>query len=110
MRGGVTGPPVAGGADVIYPPENAKLYDQIKFEGCIVAESPLGMEPMAKHFPKRNRIISGLSSGVVIVEATLKSGSLITARLAAEHLYVRYAGHAPDHARNKAFAQRWSIP
>lgn len=89
---------VAGGADVIYPPENAKLYDQIKFEGCIVAESPLGMEPMAKHFPKRNRIISGLSSGVVIVEATLKSGSLITARLAAEQGRDVYAipGHPFD--------------
>lgn len=89
---------VAGGVDVLYPPENAKLYDQIKFEGCIVAESPLGMEPMAKHFPKRNRIISGLSSGVVIVEATLKSGSLITARMAAEQGRDVYAipGHPFD--------------
>lgn len=89
---------VAGGADVLYPPENAKLYEQIKFEGCIVAESPLGMEPMAKHFPKRNRIISGLSSGVAIVEATLKSGSLITARLAAEQGRDVYAipGHPFD--------------
>ncbi len=89
---------VAGGIDVIYPPENANLYEQIKFEGCIVAESPLGMEPMAKHFPKRNRIISGLSSGVVIVEATLKSGSLITARMAAEQGRDVYAipGHPFD--------------
>jgi DNA processing protein len=89
---------VAGGVDVIYPPENAKLYEQIKFEGCIVAESPLGMEPMAKHFPKRNRIISGLSSGIVIVEATLKSGSLITARMAAEQGRDVYAipGHPFD--------------
>lgn len=89
---------VAGGVDVLYPPENAKLYEQIKFEGCIVAESPLGMEPMAKHFPKRNRIISGLSSGVVIVEATLKSGSLITARMAAEQGRDVYAipGHPFD--------------
>ena len=89
---------VAGGIDIIYPPENAKLYEQIKFEGCIVAESPLGMEPMAKHFPKRNRIISGLSSGVVIVEATLKSGSLITARMAAEQGRDVYAipGHPFD--------------
>lgn len=89
---------VAGGADVLYPPENAKLYEQIKFEGCIVAESPLGMEPLARHFPKRNRIISGLSSGVVIVEATLKSGSLITARMAAEQGRDVYAipGHPFD--------------
>lgn len=89
---------VAGGIDVIYPPENAKLYEQIKMEGCIVAESPLGMEPMARHFPKRNRIISGLSSGVVVIEATLKSGSLITARLAAEQGRDVYAvpGHPFD--------------
>ncbi|MBN8520927.1 MAG: DNA-processing protein DprA [Alphaproteobacteria bacterium] len=75
---------VAGGIDVIYPPENATLYAQIKEMGAIVAESPWGMEPLARHFPRRNRIISGLSSGVVVVEATLKSGSLITARTAAE--------------------------
>ena len=89
---------VAGGADVIYPPENTKLYEQIKFEGCIVAESPLGMEPLARHFPKRNRIISGLSSGIVVVEATLKSGSLITARMAAEQGRDVYAipGHPFD--------------
>ena len=89
---------VAGGIDIIYPPENTALYHQIKLEGCIIAESPLGMEPMAKHFPKRNRIISGLSSGVVVIEATLKSGSLITARLAAEQGRDVYAipGHPFD--------------
>lgn len=75
---------VAGGIDIIYPPENEKLYRDIAQMGCVVAESPLGMEPLARHFPRRNRIISGLSSGVVVVEATLKSGSLITARMAAE--------------------------
>lgn len=89
---------VAGGVDNIYPPENMKLHAQIKEEGCIVAESPLGMEPMAKHFPKRNRIISGLSAGVVVVEATVKSGSLITARMAAEQGRDVYAipGHPFD--------------
>jgi DNA processing protein len=89
---------VAGGVDVIYPPENARIYEQIREEGCIVAESPLGMEPLARHFPKRNRIISGLSSGVVVVEATLKSGSLITARMAAEQGRDVYAvpGHPFD--------------
>ncbi len=89
---------VAGGIDIIYPPENTALYHKIKSEGCIIAESPLGMEPLARHFPKRNRIISGLSSGVVVVEATLKSGSLITARMAAEQGRDVYAipGHPFD--------------
>lgn len=89
---------IAGGIDNIYPPENKNLYDQIKAEGCIVAESPFGMEPMARHFPKRNRIISGLSAGIVVVEATLKSGSLITARMAAEQGRDVYAvpGHPFD--------------
>ncbi|MEM6780888.1 MAG: DNA-processing protein DprA [Pseudomonadota bacterium] len=75
---------VAGGVDVIYPQENTELYNVIRERGLIVAESPLGTQPVARHFPKRNRIISGLSSGVVVVEATLKSGSLITARMAGE--------------------------
>lgn len=75
---------VAGGVNIIYPPENKNLYEQIADYGLIVAESPFGVEPMAQHFPKRNRIISGLSAGVIVVEATLKSGSLITARMAGE--------------------------
>lgn len=75
---------VAGGIDVIYPPENKKLYAQIAEQGLIVAESPFGLEPFAQSFPRRNRIISGLSQGVVVVEASLRSGSLITARMAAE--------------------------
>lgn len=75
---------VAGGIDVIYPPENAALYQHIREGGVIVAESPFGQEPFAQSFPRRNRIISGLSRGVVVVEASLRSGSLITARMAAE--------------------------
>ncbi len=75
---------VAGGLDSIYPTENQKLADQIAQEGCIISEEPLTLAPMASHFPKRNRIIAGLSHGTLIVEATLRSGSLITARLAAE--------------------------
>lgn len=75
---------IAGGIDVVYPRENQKLYDDIKQRGLIIAESPLGMEPIARHFPKRNRIVSGLSAGVVVIEATIKSGSLITARMAGE--------------------------
>ena len=75
---------VAGGIDIIYPPENQGLYEQIKQSGLILAESPLGMKPFAQSFPKRNRIVSGLSDAVVVVEATLRSGSLITARMAGE--------------------------
>lgn len=75
---------VAGGIDVVYPRENTDLYNDIKQRGLILAESPLGMEPIARHFPKRNRIVSGLSAGVIVIEATIKSGSLITARMAGE--------------------------
>jgi len=75
---------VAGGIDVVYPPENQKLYEEIKERGLIVAESPLAQQPFAQSFPRRNRIVSGLSAGVVVVEATMRSGSLITARLAGE--------------------------
>jgi len=73
---------VAGGIDVLYPPENAQLFDRLGHEGLIVAESPPGTEPVARLFPRRNRIISGLSRAVVVIEAALKSGSLITARYA----------------------------
>ena len=75
---------VAGGADVVYPPENRGLYDALVRQGAVVAELPLGTEPQARHFPRRNRIISGIALGVVVVEAAARSGSLITARLALE--------------------------
>ena len=75
---------VAGGIDVIYPPEHADLYDAICEQGAIIAEPPIGTTPQARHFPSRNRIISGLSLGVLIVEAAKRSGSLITARRALE--------------------------
>jgi DNA processing protein len=75
---------VAGGADYAYPPENARLHAMIAKQGLIVAEHPPGTVPQARHFPRRNRIISGMAEGVVVVEATKGSGSLITARLAAE--------------------------
>ena len=73
---------VAGGVDMIYPPENEKLYAAIKNQGVIVSEMRLGEAPQARHFPRRNRIISGLARGVVVVEAAEKSGSLITAQYA----------------------------
>jgi DNA processing protein len=75
---------VAGGADVVYPAENRGLYDALARRGAIVAELPLGTEPQARHFPRRNRIISGMALGVVVVEAAAHSGSLITARFALE--------------------------
>jgi DNA processing protein len=75
---------LAGGTDVIYPPEHDKLHGRIGEAGAVIGEMPPGTEPQAPLFPRRNRIISGASVGVVVVEATLKSGSLITARLAAD--------------------------
>jgi DNA processing protein len=75
---------VAGGIDIVYPEENRGLYRALAEHGAIVAELPPGTEPQARHFPRRNRIISGMSLGVVVVEAAAKSGSLITARFALE--------------------------
>ena len=75
---------LAGGVNDIYPPENLALYERIIAEGCVVSERPVGHSARAKDFPRRNRIISGLSRGVIVVEAELRSGSLITARLAGE--------------------------
>jgi DNA processing protein len=75
---------VAGGAEIVYPEENRGLYEALARDGAVVAEMPLGTEPQARHFPRRNRIISGMALGVVVVEAAAKSGSLITARYALE--------------------------
>lgn len=73
---------IAGGIDHIYPKENQALYEEISAGGLVVAELPIGSAPIAKHFPQRNRIISGLSKAVVVVEAAESSGSLITANYA----------------------------
>ncbi|WP_420324482.1 DNA-processing protein DprA [Mameliella sp.] len=74
---------MAGGVDVLYPSENTRLADDIcQHGGCRLSEQPMGLQPVARHFPTRNRIVSGLSRGVVVVEAAAKSGSLITARTA----------------------------
>ncbi|RZJ19468.1 MAG: DNA-protecting protein DprA [Brevundimonas sp.] len=75
---------LGGGVDDIYPPDNADLYRQIAQGGCVVSENLMGARAQARDFPRRNRIISGLSRGVIVVEAEIRSGSLITARLAAE--------------------------
>lgn len=75
---------IASGIDIAYPPENAALQEEIAERGLLIAEQPPGTEPLARHFPHRNRIIAGLATGTVVVEAAPKSGSLITARMAAE--------------------------
>ena len=72
------------GVDIVYPPENEKLANKIVDNGAIISEFPFGTPPVRQHFPKRNRIISGLCRGIVVVEAGKNSGSLITARLATE--------------------------
>ena len=75
---------IAGGIDVFYPPENEERQRALYERGLVLAEMPPGTEPRARHFPYRNRIIAGISAGTVVVEAAPRSGSLITARLAAE--------------------------
>ena len=75
---------IASGIDVTYPPEHRDLQEEVATQGLLLAEQPPGTEPLARHFPSRNRIIAGLAAGTLVVEAAPKSGSLITARLAGE--------------------------
>ena len=75
---------IAGGLDIFYPPENEEIQTEIAQRGLLLAEQSPGTEPRARHFPYRNRIIAGLARGTVVIEAAPRSGSLITARLAAE--------------------------
>ncbi|MCP3732377.1 DNA-processing protein DprA [Sphingomonas sp. MG17] len=75
---------IASGIDIAFPPENRDLQERVATEGLLIAEQPPGTEPLARHFPSRNRIIAGLAQGTVVVEAAPRSGSLITARIAAE--------------------------
>jgi DNA processing protein len=81
---GLTVAAVAGGLDQPYPPEHAGLQAEIAARGAVITEAPFGTAPQSRHFPRRNRLIAGLSLGLVVVEAALRSGSLITARLAQE--------------------------
>jgi len=75
---------LAGGVDMIYPPENADLYAQIAAQGCLVSEMPPGFVARGQDFPRRNRIVSGMSNAVIVIEAAKRSGTLITARTANE--------------------------
>ena len=84
MEGGGTIGVIASGIDVAYPPEHAALQEEVATSGLLLAEQPAGTEPLARHFPARNRIIAGIAAGTLVVEAAWKSGSLITARLAGE--------------------------
>lgn len=72
------------GVDITYPTNNRKLFDEIRMDGCLISEYPPGTKPEPWHFPARNRIISGISNGVVVIEAPIKSGALITAETAME--------------------------
>ena len=83
LSGGTAGV-IASGIDITYPPENKELQEAVATQGLLIAEQPPGREPLARHFPYRNRIIAGMALGTVVVEAAPKSGSLITARLAGE--------------------------
>ena len=83
LDGGTIGV-IASGIDITYPPEHFDLQEEVARRGLLLAEQPPGTEPLARHFPSRNRIIAGLAAGTVVVEAAPKSGSLITARLAGE--------------------------
>ncbi|PKB25708.1 DNA protecting protein DprA [Novosphingobium kunmingense] len=83
LAGGTIGV-IASGIDVTYPPEHADLQEEVARHGLLLAEQPPGTDPLARHFPSRNRIIAGLAAGTLVVEAAPKSGSLITARLAGE--------------------------
>ena len=97
---------IASGIDIAYPREHADLQEQVATEGLLLAEQPPGVEPLARHFPSRNRIIAGLAAGTLVVEAAPKSGSLITARLAGEG---RPRSHG-DPRLTARFAQPWLQP
>lgn len=83
--GGHTAAVIASGIDIAFPPENAQLQEKIAADQLLIAEQPPGTEPLARHFPSRNRIIAGLAHGTLVIEAAPKSGSLITARRAGDY-------------------------
>ena len=83
--GGSTVGVIGSGIDIAFPPENAKLQEKIASDQLLIAEQPPGTEPLARHFPSRNRVIAGLAHGTVVIEAAPRSGSLITARRAGDY-------------------------
>ncbi|WP_447930655.1 DNA-processing protein DprA [Sphingopyxis fribergensis] len=83
--GGATVGVIASGIDIAFPPENAALQEKIASDQLLIAEQPPGAEPLARHFPSRNRIIAGIAHGTVVIEAAPRSGSLITARRAGDY-------------------------
>jgi DNA processing protein len=91
MHTGRTVAAVAGGLDMPYPPENTALQARIAANGAVITEAPFGTAPQSRHFPRRNRLIAGLSLGVVVVEAARHSGTLITAQLALDANRAVYA-------------------
>ncbi len=95
MASGRTVAVLGSGADVIYPPEHARLAEQILASGALISESPMGSSPTAESFPRRNRIIAGMTLGTIVIEASKRSGALITARLAGE--YNREVFAVPGH-------------
>lgn len=107
-RGGRTIAVLGSGLDVIYPPENDKLYDEISRKGAVISEFPLGTGPLGQNFPQRNRVISGLALGVIVVQASQKSGSLITASFALDQNKEVFA--VPGEAGKKlSFGPNWLI-
>ena len=91
---------LGSGLDVMYPRENARLADEIVKNGALVSEHPLGTRPDAQNFPRRNRIMSGMTLGTVVVEAPERSGALLTARHAldeTESQVIRYVTYDPIH-------------
>lgn len=85
LAGGATAAVIAGGIDTIYPPEHENLQADIATRGVLIAEMPPGTQPQARHFPRRNRVIAGLSAATVVIEAAEGSGSLISAQFAADY-------------------------
>lgn len=97
---------LGGGVDVIYPKENGWLYDDVAAAGCLISEYPPGTEPLPAHFPIRNRIMSGLSVAVLVVEAPVRSGALITAGMALDQGRDVFAVPGPIYAENSKGCNR----